>query len=448
MKKIIAPLLLCICLIADAQINKTDSLKQILQTGKKDTSRVNTLFRLARNYLYSKPDTTLLLNMEGLSLSRQINFQKGEVSCLEGIADANDNLGNYPAALENYFAALKIYETLKDANGIRRCTGAIGTVYAEQGEYRHALEYASQATEMAGKMGNKRAMSVQLLNLGDDYYKLKIFDSAGIYTRQSNELAMQAKDTDMIGTSLSNLGEIQSSIGQNALAMNYYRSSIPFLQTAQDEDVQCDTYLGMARLFRKEGFSDSCLYYSRLVLTIAENDGFTKHIYNTSIFLTDFYKDNKRYDSAFAYQQLTMATKDSLFSAEKIRQIQNLSFQEKIRQQEKEEERLRAEEERKNNLQLFGITAFIITFILFFLLLVRRKTKPHTIEFFGVVALLLIFEFTSLFIHPYIEKWTHHTPVYMLLILVGVAAILVPMHHKMEKLIKEKLAHKIHSVHS
>lgn len=448
MKKIIASLLFGISIIAHSQSNKADSLIQIINAEKKDSNHVKALNSLARIYLYSKPDTTLLLDMQGLHIAEQIGFLKGEAICLEGIADANDNLGNYPKALENYFTSLKIYETINDANGLRRCTGAIGTIYAEQGQYRHALEYAFKATEMAKKLGNKKAMSVQLLNLGDDYYRLKLFDSANIYTKQSYELAVEVKDTDMIATSLSNLGEIRSNIGQTALAMQCYRSSIPLAQLAEDDDIQCDNYLGIARLFRKQGQTDSCLYYAKLVLSIAKNDGFTRHIYDASIFLTDFYKADKKFDSAFAYQQITMTTKDSLFSEEKIRQIQNLSFQEKLRQQEKEEEKQKAEEERKNNLQLFGITAFIITFILFFLLLVRRKTKPHTIEFFGVVALLLIFEFTSLFIHPYIEKWTHHTPVYMLLILVGVAAILVPMHHKMEKLIKEKLAHKIHPVHS
>jgi len=95
---------------------------------------------------------------------------------------------------------------------------------------------------------------------------------------------------------------------------------------------------------------------------------------------------------------------------------------------------------------LIGITAFIITFILFFLLIIRRKTKPRTIEFFGVVSLLLVFEFIALFIHPFIEEWTHHSPVFMLLILVGLASVLVPLHHKMEKIVKVKMAHKIHPV--
>jgi hypothetical protein len=64
---------------------------------------------------------------------------------------------------------------------------------------------------------------------------------------------------------------------------------------------------------------------------------------------------------------------------------------------------------------------------------------------FGLIVLLLLFEFVSLYIHPFIEKWTHHTPVFMMIILVSIAALLVPLHHKMEKWVKEKLAHKIRS---
>jgi len=437
-------MLLGISLIGNAQTNKTDSLKQLLQNEKKDTNRVLTLVRLGRVYLDSKPDTTLLLAIQGFSLSQQIAFVRGEAACLGTMADAYDNLGNYPKALENYFRALTINESINNSRGIRSNLGAIGSVYVEQGEYRLGLEYTFKAKAMAEKDKNEGAIDIYLLNIGDDYRHIRLFDSAKIYTQQSLELAKRLDDADLIGTALNNLGQIYSAMNENAVALKYYRLGIPYLQNAEDDDVQCETYLGMAKIFSKTAQLDSCLHYAGLSFSIAQNDRLTKRIYEASIFLTDHYKTSRNIDSAFAYQQITMATKDSLFSEDKVKQVQNLSFQEKLRQQEIAEEKQKAEAERKNNLQLIGITAFIITFILFFLLFVSRRTKPRTIEFFGIVSLLLVFEFIALFIHPYIEKWTHHTPVYMLLILVGIAAVLVPIHHKTEKLIKEKLAHRIH----
>ena len=90
-----------------------------------------------------------------------------------------------------------------------------------------------------------------------------------------------------------------------------------------------------------------------------------------------------------------------------------------------------------------AIAVFIFLFTLFVIVIGKRRTKSTTINFMITVALLLIFEYLSLLMHPYIDKWTNHTPVYMLLILVVVAAILAPLHHKAEHWIKDILAHRV-----
>ena len=113
-----------------------------------------------------------------------------------------------------------------------------------------------------------------------------------------------------------------------------------------------------------------------------------------------------------------------------------------MRQQELTEQKLQEAETRKKNLQLAGIAIFIPGFFLFVLFLSHRKAKPRTVEFLGILALLLVFEFITLLVHPYIEHLTDDAPAIMLLILVAIAAFLVPLHHKLEKWVKERLAHR------
>jgi hypothetical protein len=72
------------------------------------------------------------------------------------------------------------------------------------------------------------------------------------------------------------------------------------------------------------------------------------------------------------------------------------------------------------------------------LLLSKRKINPKTIEFLGFLTLLLLFEFISLFIDPFIGNITHHTPVLMLLISVIVASILVPTQQPPFRIYEEK----------
>ena len=53
-----------------------------------------------------------------------------------------------------------------------------------------------------------------------------------------------------------------------------------------------------------------------------------------------------------------------------------------------------------------------------------------------------MFEFINLLIHPFLERVTHHSPLLMLLALVAIASLLIPMHHKIEKWIKDKMTKK------
>ena len=54
----------------------------------------------------------------------------------------------------------------------------------------------------------------------------------------------------------------------------------------------------------------------------------------------------------------------------------------------------------------------------------------------------LKFEFFNLLIHPVLEDVTHHSPVLMLLGLVILAALLIPLHHKLEHWAVNKLVEK------
>ncbi len=100
-----------------------------------------------------------------------------------------------------------------------------------------------------------------------------------------------------------------------------------------------------------------------------------------------------------------------------------------------------------NGLTLGGIYALIalgiIILISLYLLLSRSFiTNTKLIEFFGVIALLIVFEFLNLFLHPFLERATNHSPLLMLLALVCIAAVLVPLHHKVEKWATHKLVEK------
>ncbi len=158
--------------------------------------------------------------------------------------------------------------------------------------------------------------------------------------------------------------------------------------------------------------------------------------------LADIYEKNNC-DSTLKYANIYKIANDSVFSNKINQQIQVMTFDEELRQQEVTAEQIKTEDKRKQNIQYALLALGIITFIIFFLLLSRQFiTNAKVIVFFGIIALLLVFEFLNLLLHPFLERVTHHNPVLMLLALVAIAALLVPLHHKLEHWATAKLVEK------
>jgi tetratricopeptide (TPR) repeat protein len=413
-----------------------------LTLEKQDTSKVLLLMQLSKIYLENKPDTSLLLAQQGLKLSKRNDFAKGEALSLKAMGTVFGVTGNYPKGLEMLLQSLKISENNTDKQGIMICYVAIGANYSHQGDYRKSLDYFYKSKQIAETIHNERYQLISLLDIGDSYEKINQLDSARSITQQCLQLAVQYKNAYIKGIALTNLGNIHAKMGQDADAIGFYRQSIPVLLAEDNDDAVCESAIGLAKLFKKEGKADSALYYAHQSLVAAVKGGFTKRILDAGTFLTAYYESISLINSAFAYQKISIAAKDSLFSQEKVKEMQNLSFAEQIRQLEIKEAADNAAERRKKNIQMALIGVFIPVFFGIILLFRKRKANPRTLAFMGLLALLMLFEFITMIIDPYIEEWTHDTPVLMLVMFVAVASILVPMHHKLEHLVKERLAHK------
>ncbi len=333
MKKIAATLLLITLFVtAQAQRKAIDSLKKLIPTAKDDTTRALLLNQLSRLYQNSKPDSAMMLCQQEQQLSLKAGFLKGEAYSLNGEGTVFNVTGNCPKALNAFLSALRINEKRKDRLAISKNLGNIGTVYTSEGDYRQAINYSLRSKTIAETIHARGVLVIELLNLGDFYEKLNILDSARIYTRQAYEHALELKDIANIGGTLNNLGNIWSKMHKPDSALYYYRKAIPLEKQADYGNAQCETFLGMAKIFGRLGMQDSSLYYARQSIATGQRGGFTSYVLSASQFLTGYFEQQGRLDSAYRYQKVFIAAKDSLYSQEKTKEFQNLSFAERQRQ--------------------------------------------------------------------------------------------------------------------
>ncbi len=178
-------------------------------------------------------------------------------------------------------------------------------------------------------------------------------------------------------------------------------------------------------------------------LAIAQKYGYTEPIAKTAEILKKLYSLRHMSDSAFYFSEMQIAYTDSVSNQKKIAEFQNLILTQQLNEIEEQAKAAKAEVHRRQNMQYALIALGIILFILFFLLLIRRvNIYVKIITFLSVLALLVVFEFLNLLLHPFLERITRHNPILMLLALVCIAALLVPVHHRLQKWAMRRLVEK------
>lgn len=435
--KAVVPLLFFIFSLCrlSAQAPPVDSLKAVLAATRSDTVKVNVLCDLS--FYNQSFQQGLELAEQGLKLAKEIDYKKGEAACLRQIGNQYWTVSNYPMALHFYLEALKIREAIGDRSGMASSYASVGYIYKETGDYRSALSYLRKAEAMHITDNYKSA--ILYAEFGDVFSLINEMDSALKYYQMSYVYFNLGDDNYQMNIALNGLGTAQLAAGNTELALGYFQKSISNGFAYDDTLGLSDTYIRMARLFDATGSRDSSIWYARQALYFSQRVNSLQNIIASGRLLSKLNQENDDKE-ALRYLQIAQEANDSLFSRERTMEMQNMFYNEREREAEQQQHIEREKEERRLNIQYACIALAIVIFIILFLFLSGGFiTNAKVIEFFGVLGLLLVFEFINLLIRPWLSSLTDNSPVLMLVVLVALASMLIPLHNRLQKWIQVKL---------
>ncbi|GEM_PF-291855 len=435
-----------LAIIASSQKKYLDSLQRVIKEFKQDTNTIISLTEYARFY-YSKNDTALLYLSRAYELAGKLKNDKYRASSLAQIEQVYTRNRNFRKALELNFDLLKLYEKMSDTSGIAGTWLELGGVYDNLGDEESSILYNKKAYAIYKKHRENILRVINSANnIGYKYIVLNIPDSALPYFQESNALAnneIKISNPATYAFTLYGLGKVNYQLGNLSIAMSYYKESLALMmnkaETSYDNWIHGLICMGLGEAFKSNGHTDSAIVYYKEALKTMPEEILMPVIYRN---LAELYKNSNK-DTAFNYLMMEVKLSDSLNNAANKRDIKNLTLNEQERQKSIAVKQKQDEKERKQNIQYALIALGIISFIILFLLLSRSFiTNTKLIAFLSVMALLIVFEFLNLLLHPYLERITNHAPLMMLLALVCIAALLIPLHHRLEKWSKEKLVEK------
>ncbi len=428
-------------LIARTRILSVDSLEALERTATDPRVKCMAIFRLTGKYLFlGRPEDCMKAAIRGLEAAEPTGNDTLIARAHFGIASAFMQLNEVNGALRHFTIAFERYQHTGDSLGMGQVCKETAIVYQRAGDIEGTLRYMRKAQAYGLSEGiYGRSMSILArchMDLGD-------LDSALYYARKADVLKVPGADPYGYSNFQLTLANVHAARGENDLAEPYYERALAVADSAGVPEPLIGASAGYAKLLIGQGRAAEALAWARKGYEATERTRLPNVMVRSTTALSDAFAANSMTDSALVYSKLAHAWRDSLTSLQNKSQLQNQLFTQELK--DREDAKLRAEEvaARSRNIQ-FGVIALIVITLGIFLLIFSRTAVvgAKAIKNLSLIALLLFFEFINLLVHPLLGELTHHSPLLMLLCMAAIAALLIPLHHRMEKLITNMLVSK------
>ncbi|MDB4904496.1 MAG: hypothetical protein JWQ63_3777 [Mucilaginibacter sp.] len=241
------------------------------------------------------------------------------------------------------------------------------------------IYHFKEAKRIGREINNPGRIMLADMNLGAAYIDLNRIDSALIFENWARNLAIKTGQKKYLGYMLGCIGDIALKKGDKVKAKQFYYEGVNSAAEENNLSSMLWNYNKLTNLYLADKEKDSSLYFSiKLLKTLKALSALTNQRVNISTAYEDLYnsyKLRKQQDSAFKYAGLALVTKDSIYKKRiaDLAQFQNISFQEQLRLQDLEKDKVLYQ----NKIRTYGLLIGLGIFLIIALILYRNNLQKH-----------------------------------------------------------------------
>jgi signal transduction histidine kinase len=375
MKKLLIPLCLLCCIELSAQKKSqalVDSMKLLLPTLKEDSSKVNLIVAMSRQFYYlAKMNDGISYLKEGLSLAEKINWKKGIANCYTMLGNLVGDTGNIIQARLYFEKSLKISREIDSKSDIINNLNNIGRGYQMESDFSNAVKYFFDALKVAEEIKSNEKIALVGTNLTATYILQQNYSKAEQYAKMTLQNAEIAKATYHAATALQHFGIIYCEKKDTPRSIEYFNKAIKVYRSlgVLEGEIECMselsslgkpeeglkkrlemqdlldkqnalipitignlgiigiTYYDLAKTkagAEKNEYMLNAARYLKRAIHIAKEANYMDHIAEYSLRLSKVEEENANFKDALALYKEYHLINDSLFSQEKKNTIAGL----------------------------------------------------------------------------------------------------------------------------
>jgi serine phosphatase RsbU (regulator of sigma subunit) len=314
-----------------------DSLLEIVKSAKEDTVKIGALNKIGRHSInVSMYENAIKYAEQAKDIAAKLSNQKEVGNSFNIIGDARWYEGNYVAAFNNYFEALRVFEKTGDKLDIANCNRNIGWIYINQQEYDKALDYFQKTLIVSEELNKKDYVGMICGDMGSLYLRTKNYTKSLEYYKASLKIYTELGDKHNIGIHTINIGSIYDLTGNYKRALYYYIKGSEMAKAENDILAFVVSNYNIGNIYTKQGDFDAASDYFDQAIKLAQEIGYKEGIMSVYYFMAELNIKKNDYKQALEYHKLFLSLKDSLLNEQSNKQITEMNTRYESTKKEKD----------------------------------------------------------------------------------------------------------------
>ena len=380
---------------------RLNDLHSILKSTSNDTVRMETYLKLGIYYDDVNLDSAVYYSEKGITIARQLKLKLYEAEMLMNTSFPLWKMGNYPKALKVLTQALEIAENPANEKNtwhlsntqtprIYRLTVlgythlGLNNLYANTGNFDNRIAETIKGKKIAEAIGDSMLLAFFYGDISYYFLDANRFDSALFYAQKALHffVTIPVHERKFEAGFYSSIGDIYAKMGDTDLAKIQYETAVAVALKQNNTATAGYNYLELAKIYKSLRRLDSGLAAAKNALAAFTLVGKEKEKVVAYRMISDFYRDRKMNDSSFIYLRRATLLNDSLDITEKkkLQEFQTIGFNEQIRLQNLEKEKIETKNKIRTYTMLAGLGIFLLIGIFLYRNNVQRKKANAVLE--------------------------------------------------------------------
>jgi signal transduction histidine kinase len=410
-------------------LNKIDSL-MLLVSRAEDEEKIQLLNDIAWEYRLSYPDSSVIYARKAIDLGQSKGIMQGIAQSLNYMGIASVYQGRYTDAFSFHQQALEHAELYNDSTQIAHAYNSLGRLFFSQGDQIKSYNYYHQALEIFERLKDQQGAAycykslAQLYTLQNENTKalemlhktlrirqesddkrgmISVYKDLALIAQKDGDYAAaltfleKAKDISTETSDQISVAEIDLSLGALYLEQQEYQkalvNSLAALTRAQSSDNQhllVDINLLLGKIFLYKQNYQAASQHLEKVIQYAREGNLLTSLTDAHCYLSKLHQELRSYEKALFHHQQFINFKDSLFNAEKAKNIERMETRLLLSNKEYEYNLLKAtaaqqqvslvHEQNKNITQTIIIVLSLVLVVVMIVFYTKSKKRNRELE--------------------------------------------------------------------